>query len=217
MFRVALLCLVLCAAPLGTPPDSKRSVTADWQSDGVCRFFYFAIVEGLFRDGVPNKVVDSVLGDKGSKKPELRENFVFKCKLCHAVYDAFSLYRNRPNFKGSEQSTFKYKVIDPSLLKRLENSNPETRIGAIMALAKPWIVQRIEDQKFTPARRLKFRKRLGELIKEGVALTKSGSSGFMKGWGSTCWACEFLMEIEKNLGKGKDKSIRIPTHDKSKK
>jgi hypothetical protein len=51
-------------------------------------FLYFAIVQGLAKDGIPTSVAQSVLKEtKGN-------NFVPKCKICESTKHAFSTYVN---------------------------------------------------------------------------------------------------------------------------
>ena len=72
-------------------PELKPNETADWYKDEECRMVFFTVLEGLYRDGISQEVVDLVIGRVESN--DLERAFVFRCKLCHATYEAFALYQ----------------------------------------------------------------------------------------------------------------------------
>ena len=93
----------LPAAPVPTPVP-----TAEWRNDPACQLIFFAVLEGLYRDGVPDTVVDLVVPPKSELDTNVKHCFVFRCPMCHAAYEAFVLYKNRQGFQGSgeKKSTF---------------------------------------------------------------------------------------------------------------
>ena len=100
------LCLPLLARNKPKPDAAKRNV--EWQKEEMCQFVFFAVLEGLYRDGIQNEIVDAIIGEKILKKDDkVKTHFVFRCKLCHATYEAFRTYRNRPAFMQTKgASTF---------------------------------------------------------------------------------------------------------------
>ena len=98
---IALFALALCLplpAQEKPKPDAAKS-NLEWQKEEMCQFVFFAVLEGLYRDGIQNEIVDAIIGDKIEKKEnKVKTHFVFRCKLCHATYEAFRTYRNRPAF-----------------------------------------------------------------------------------------------------------------------
>ena len=44
----------------------KESV--EWQNDAMCQFVFFAVLEGLYRDGIQNEIVDAIIGDRVEKE-----------------------------------------------------------------------------------------------------------------------------------------------------
>ena len=98
---IALLALGLCLPVLAQdrPKSGAALRNVEWQKEEMCQFVFFAVLEGLYRDGVQNKIVDAIIGEKIVKKDDkVKTHFVFRCKLCHATYEAFRTYRNRPAF-----------------------------------------------------------------------------------------------------------------------
>src|SRR5882672_11093313 len=92
------------------PPAPKPAETpaaepaADWKEDPVCQMVFFAVLEGLYTDGVPDDVVDSIVPrqPKDSTNP-IKTSFVVLCPLCHPVFEAFSVYQQRPKFNSDEK------------------------------------------------------------------------------------------------------------------
>ena len=86
------------AAPL--PAASVEPPSAQWRTDPACQLVFFAVLEGLYTDGVPDEAVNLIVPpDAGGDG--VKHSFVFRCPLCHAAYEAFVLYQNRTAFNGS--------------------------------------------------------------------------------------------------------------------
>src|SRR4051794_38029157 len=82
--------------PKSEAPKKETKPPADWKEDPVCKMVFFAVLEGLYEDGVANEAVDNIVGKTKDGKTEIRHTFVFQCPLCHPVYEAFRLYQHRP-------------------------------------------------------------------------------------------------------------------------
>src|SRR3954454_17052964 len=75
----------------------------DWKEDPASRMVFFAVLEGLYTDGVSSEAVDGIIGKKTKDgKGDIKATFVIECPLCHPVYEAFCLYRQRPAFSGEK-------------------------------------------------------------------------------------------------------------------
>ena len=44
----------------GLPLPSLQPPTQEWRSDAACQIVFFAVLEGLYTDGVPDEVVDLI-------------------------------------------------------------------------------------------------------------------------------------------------------------
>src|SRR5437764_8609195 len=83
------------AGTASTTPDHKS-----WPASRASQLVFFAVLEGLYRDGVRNADVDLIVPPgKNGPKFDL-ENFVYACPLCHPSYEAFRLYRQREPIYG---------------------------------------------------------------------------------------------------------------------
>src|SRR4051812_4563945 len=103
LLLIAALTLPLGAAALADgPAGGKPGPGKDWKSDPACRLVFFAVLQGLYEDGVGDDVVNSVVppGKKGREK--MRHSFVLDCPLCQPAYEAFCAYQARPRFEGED-------------------------------------------------------------------------------------------------------------------
>ena len=202
---IALFALALCL-PLSAQdkpkPDAAKS-NLEWQKEEMCQFVFFAVLEGLYRDGVQNEIVDAIIGNKIEKKEnKVKSHFVFRCKLCHATYEAFRTYRNRPAFMQTKGASTFGKGADLALLKQLGSKDARTRIYSMGALVRPWIMHRIKETRKTPEEKTAMKKRFEKYAQEGANLLrthKRAKDGFYLDWSfyGSCQACE----AAKDLGK----------------
>ena len=195
------LCLPLLAQNKPKPDAVKRNV--EWQREEMCQFVFFAVLEGLYRDGIQNEIVDAIIGEKIVKKENrVKTHFVFRCKLCHATYEAFRTYRNRPAFMQTKGASTFGNGVDLNRLKKLRSNDARTRIYAMGALVRPWIMHRIKETRKTPEEKTAMKKQFEKYAQEGADLLKThkrAKDGFYLDWSfyGSCQACE----AAKDLGK----------------
>lgn len=196
------------AAPVASDKTLNNGAekTADWHKDPLCRQVFHVVLRGLYEDGVPSEVVDLIVGSV--KENRLKKNFVFRCKLCHACYEAFAVYQRRPAFSGTGDevvSAFGDKPIDAKVMADLRSGHPRTTSKAMGTILQPYIKQMILEMKLeNDAEKIKVIQRFAELAKEGNAL--------IQGY-TTCQACDAIEEVAKTM-KPKDKNVTIPTDRK---
>jgi len=195
------LSLPVLAKDKPKPGTTARNV--EWQKEEMCQFVFFAVLEGLYRDGVQNEIVDAINGEKILKKDDkVKAHFVFRCKLCHATYEAFRTYRNRPAFMQAKGVSTFGKGTDLSLLKKLRSKDARTRIYAMGAMVRPWIMHRIKETRKTPEEKSAMREQFMKYAQEGDSLLrahKRAKDGYYLDWSfyGSCQACE----AAKDLGK----------------
>lgn len=202
---ITLLALGLCLPVLaqGKPESETTKKNVEWQKEEMCQFVFFAVLEGLYRDGVQNEIVDAIIGEKILKKDDkVKTHFVFRCKLCHATYEAFRTYRNRPAFMQTKGASTFGKGADLASLKKLSSKDARTRIYAMGALVRPWIMHRINETRKTPEEKTAMKKQFSKYAQEGANLLKThkrAKDGFYLDWSfyGSCQACE----AAKDLGK----------------
>ncbi len=184
------------------------SATAEWYKDPDCRLVFFAVLEGLYEDGVPTEAVDLIIGKESKLENKVKHNFVFQCELCHAVYEAFVLYQRRQTFNGSEADTFQDGSIDADLLDRLRAGEAYTRVMAMGTLVQPWIKRKLEKLDMKDEDQKKLLDRLHELAKKGYALTdkrRREDPDYGDDWRfyDACQACKAIDTVAKMRKEGK--------------
>lgn len=115
--------------------------------DTSSQLIFFAVIEGLYLDGVTNETVELIIGP--GDKPDYegyREHFIYACPLCHPAFEAFTLYRQRQVIYGLKPpgiDTFG-KGLDPKLITQLKSPVRNVRLAMIKTLVQKWTTQRIE-------------------------------------------------------------------------
>jgi len=197
------LLLVAPWSAFAAPPAPAAKKSVSWQKDELCQFVFFAVLEGLYRDGIQNEVVDAVIGGNLSKKEDkMKTHFVFRCELCHATYEAFRTYRARPAFMDAKGASTFGKGVGPDVLKDLSSKDARTRVYSMGRLIRPWIMHRIEETRKTAEEKTAMKKAFTAYVQEGADLLnahKKAKDGFYLDWRfyGSCQACE----AAKDLGK----------------
>jgi len=193
------LCLPVLAQSKPKPETTKKNV--EWQKEEMCQFVFFAVLEGLYRDGIQNEIVDAIIGEKILKKDDkVKTHFVFRCKLCHATYEAFRTYRNRMPFMQAKGTSTFGKGVDLAQLKKLRSNDARTRIYAMGAMVRPWIMHRIKETRKTPEEKTAMKKQFTKYAQEGSDLLrthKRAKDGFYLDWSfyGSCQACEAAQDL----------------------
>lgn len=168
--------------------EIKAKGIINWHKDEECKLIFFTVLEGLYRDGVSDEIVDLVLGKV--QKNDLKKNFVFQCKLCHATYEAFALYQKRPKFHGTSISAFGNKKFSSDIVKKLRSNNPRVFGDGLSEIVQPWVKAKLislaTDETFLKIKLQKF-----------AALAEEGN--MMKDIYMSCQACEAIQSVNEIL------------------
>ena len=154
--------------PNGTAPQS-------WLARPSGQLIFFAVFEGLYRDGVTNSDVDLIIppGERGQPTFD-KEIFVYACPLCHPAFEAFRLYRQRDRIYGlkGEFNTFG-PGLDETIRARLRSQNSDERRKAVEQLISRWVSQRLEMMRCTDAEREAITREMERGRKEGMGGLKN--------------------------------------------
>lgn len=189
--RCLILCLLLCATTRAqTPTDNEFQ-----------QFVFFAVLEGLFQQGLPDATVDRLLQrDMQTGQPYL---FVYACPICHPTYDALSLYRSRRPFYGDKGSRRDFAVqADPKMLARLNSDDPAVRADAFGDLVQTFIARKVASSRWSQAEAeawgLKFEqaKQEGERHLQDYKAAKNSTYRWMK----SCSMCRGASQGAKEKG-----------------
>ena len=121
-----------------------------WSEDASSQLIFFAVLEGLYLDGVSSDTVELIIGPKDKPVYEaFREHFIYACPLCHPAYEALKLYHQRQlvyGIKPPDINTFG-KGLDPEIITQLKSPKHTVRLEAIKGLVKKWTNQRVEKMR----------------------------------------------------------------------
>jgi hypothetical protein len=193
----------LAGAPFSPAKPVKKAgpkPAKDWKEDRVCRMVFFAVLEGLYEDGVSSEAADNVVGKTKDAPAQIKHTFVFQCPLCHPVYEAFRLYQQRPRFRD-KGNTFG-KGLDPKLERDLRSERLRTRQTALQAVVHRWVERRLAGMRLSAKEKNDWARRLEERSQQGNALLSGlkTTDPWYRGWGyGFCAACKGCTGVCKAL------------------
>lgn len=161
---VPLTALARSPSPGGEACRQAAELEAKIAREGQ-RELFFAVLEGLYADGVSNEAVDAILAvDPSSGLPA---NFVEGCPICVPAQEAFRAYRSRP------ESRFKRPFgdgLDPALERMLIAGTPEQRFERSGRLVQGWIERRLESLRLTAEERAAWGRMTEAWREKGMAM-----------------------------------------------
>jgi len=189
---VSVVAALVLSAPLLVPraPSSPQDGFVQVVGDEWGQHVFFAVLEGLYTDGVSNAAVDMIL----AKDPDTGypQNFVWSCPICMPALDAFNLYRVRPRFAGLkiESDTFG-DGLSQETLRDLASPFLDIRQAAIRGLVERWVERRVTSLRLTPEERARWDEAMEQRRKKGMAMLASYRSGERPGGYAAMKACPF--------------------------
>jgi hypothetical protein len=186
LLAVCTLAAVVFAKPPAEPAEAKKPAEKNAVTEvAVNQMVFFAVLEGLYTDGVSNEVVDLILHiDPKTKAPRFNEHFVDHCPLCHPAFDAFVLYRSRPSFslarKDGRNDTFGC-GLGPGIVAQLKSAERADRRAAIQTLVTTWVSRRLESMRLTAEEREEWAKGIEEGRRQGMGFLRQYQGGGPKG------------------------------------
>lgn len=159
-FGLALL------APASAPPAPQLVIRYVGKPE-YTQHIFFAVLEGLYRDGVENSVVDAVLAEDPQSGWPL--NFVHSCPICMPAREAFRIYRARIAFDNKEHSDTFGAGLAPEVASRLTGGDPYELQIALGELIQGWMQRRMDSLRLTPEERAQWKDDMAERRKEGLS------------------------------------------------
>jgi len=153
------------------------------------RFLFFAVLEGLCEDGVPDAAVAKVLEKDGEGR--LR-NFVLSCPVCTPVVEGFLAYSVRDTFtfgrKGDPFPAPNPPEDGRTIAAGLAAEDLRARGAALQAFVERCVEARFRRLRLTPAEQAPWRDLLKQGMKKGMdALQRGASPGFAH---DSCPSCD---------------------------
>jgi hypothetical protein len=199
LFAAGVLAAVVCLTIEAKPPDAEKPDARNAPREiAVTPMVFYAVLEGLYADGVSNEDVDAILAiDPKTKSPRFREHFVDCCPLCHPAFDAFVLYRSRPDFsmqfKDGHWRNNYGGGLSADVSKRLHSEKKADRLAAIQGLIDSWVRRRLDSMRPTPEERAAWTKAIEAGRQQGMERLKQlqggGGENEYTGW-KGCAICD---------------------------
>ena len=187
---LALSLLALSLSPGGHDTQVPLE-TVPQNLDAHGQQIFFAVLEGLYRDGVPSDLVDRITAiDDQTHYPR---NFVWACPVCMPAYEAFCVYRARPGFHDKEHSDTFGPGLPKEQVERLAAVDLAVSQRAIEELIQNWMDRRMDELRLTADERTEWRNEMAKRRKLGMTYLEgyrnAGLGGSYAGM-KTCPICE---------------------------
>ena len=183
--RLAWLCLPLfaCSTTWVAGGDGEKPIS-DEQFN---KMIFFAVLEGLYSDGVSNETVDILLREEEIAPNRKRDmHFIYGCPICMPTLEAMRVYRARPAFRSYKayRDTFG-EGLPQEQLKRLRSPSIEERLAVVQELVERWVGQRLALMNLDTKQRAAWTQAIEEGRKKGAelleSLTRAEKAGSMTG------------------------------------
>jgi hypothetical protein len=172
--------MALAGAPIsslvGAETSPRSGAPIDWPHSRASQIVFFAVLEGLYGDGVSNADVDRIIppGKNGPKFDS--EHFIYACPLCHPAYEAFRLYRQRERIYGLKAPIDTFgKGLDESVSARLRSQDAGQRRQVIEELINRWVGERLNMMRLSDSERRAITSEMEQGRKQGMGGLKQAS------------------------------------------
>lgn len=197
------LILVTNGGPGGPDQESGRprmSQEVSLMANPRMRLIFYAVLEGLYEDGVSTKDARCILGE--TKGPLSATNFVPGCPVCIPAVEALRVYVGRLPFKSykTKPDTFG-KGLDAATKARLRSPEVRQRFDSVQQLVSRWIERRLTAMRLTSEERdlyrrdFEFGRKIGMSTLAAMrALSTRGAAEAPWGDLGQCAACNAAVE-----------------------
>lgn len=193
--KTLALAVAFAAAALPTMQEQETAArTAATPGDRATIFY--AVLEGLYDEGVDNDDVDVLLREDPKTKALM--HFVYGCPLCHPAIDALRLYRGRPKFHGlkGEADTFGPGLSAPER-GQLQNADIVVRLGVLQGFIERSLQRKLSSMRLTKDERTAWHRALAEMREKGgeflARAREHGTAGDL-GAAKGCAVCDGMRD-----------------------
>ena len=182
----------------GKDDDSK--LVTDWKKDPVCKAVYDAVLQGLYRNRVSDKIVTNIVGNQAPKndrktlRQRMKRSFVLDCPLCEPTFAAFLAYQSRKSNripKSTRGVSKRAPGLTATLQKKLLSNDTETRLRGLAPLVQQWVLAKLESNTVVkPVEILEWKKRVEQKSNQGRSklLSLMKNTKDYRQW-SPYWGC----------------------------
>lgn len=174
---LALFCALNCvrAEDPSNPSNAEPAQDCSKGFDEAHQFIFFAVLEGLYQDGLTNGDVNQIL--KRDEKGGM-EHFIYGCPICHPAIHALEGYQSRPNrFSGLKSSCSNFgSGLNETGKKNLYSVKPEERLTAVNSLILSWTARRMSQLNWPPERMAALKASLDQKRQQGMKVLETQTS-----------------------------------------
>jgi hypothetical protein len=181
---------VLAREPGERKSEANPSPVKDWKADPACRLVFFAVLQGLYEDGVSDEVVNNIVPPDKKGREKMRHSFVLDCPLCLPAYEAFCAYQSRPRFTGEDKPAVLGKGLPEETVQGLMSKTLSTRLITLRKPIKQWVERRLVAMKLDESERQKWWEDISARANQGTATLRGLQTAdpWYKNW-SGYWGC----------------------------
>lgn len=156
-----------CAAGAGQPASLSPK-----GADDVEQAIFFAVLEGLYRDGVDTETARRLTStDDRTGAPRY---FIQSCPLCMPAYNALLVYAARPNFSGDKQGRTTFGPgLSAEIRAGLASAEHRARLDAFQSLITAWTADYLGRMRLTPEEHSVWKQWIGDMREKGNAILQS--------------------------------------------
>lgn len=154
------------------------------------QFVFFAVLEGLYQQDLPDETVDRLLELDAETGQPL--HFVYACPICHPTYDALTLYRSRRPFLGDKLGRRDFASrLEPSVRSRLDSHDPAVRAETFGDLVRGFIARKVARSRWNEAEAAAWKQKFALASKEGEKHLRDYQAGNIGNysWMKSCSMC----------------------------
>lgn len=176
--------------PRKAEAGQKSTVVKDWKADPACRLVFFAVLQGLYEDGVSDEVVNSIVPPDKKGREKMRHSFVLDCPLCQPTFEAFCAYQARPRFLGEDRAATLGKGLSEKTVQGLMSKTVSIRLITLRGPIKRWVEARLVSMKLDAGEREKWWKDIMARSGQGTTTLNGlrATDPWYKDW-SGYWGC----------------------------
>ena len=176
------------APPAPAPAAEERKPRFPAASLDLGPFLFFATLEGLCEDALPDDAVQAVLEQDAKGR---YVNFVYACPVCSPVLEGFRAYAMREKFYYSRKGDplAGHDCAVDGIAARLRDPDPRARGAALRDLVSRNVERRIERLRLSEAETAEWRSRFAEGMKKGMSMLRQegAAEGFAH---KSCPSCD---------------------------
>lgn len=165
----ALLPLVPSPGPGGGPTCAAKSAVSG-EYDRYHQGIFFAVLEGLYREGVSSEVARAIVAVDPVTLQSL--SFVPGCPICSPALDAFLVYLERPPFRGKkfhDVDTFGAGLPEAQAAL-LTGTDLPARRRALRGLVERWTDAYLDRMRLDPVERDEWHRAFAARAEKGMAI-----------------------------------------------